>query len=157
LKAIEDRLKYYAMIQNDKISKLFHAVSSNPEMSSKFSGLHGDNSDVRDVTERLNTTGHSELPTDGPKYELVISVGGIDALTPRDPQDFSVNPLPMSKAELLQKEAEEQGFDTKITKEEEDDPKDGVPVGCGVAVAVRKDGATVREDIDIESSQVVCT
>lgn len=145
------------MIQNDKISKLFHAVSSNTEMANKFSGLYGDNSDVRDVTERMNTAGHGELPTDGPKYEVVISVGGIDALTPRDPQDFSVNPLPMSKAELLQKEAEEQGLDTENTKEEEDDPRGGVPAGCGVAVAVRKDGATVREDIDIENSQVICT
>jgi len=56
LQAIEDRLKYYAMIQNDNISELFQNVSSNPEMSAKFSGLHGDHSEIIDVTKRKNVT-----------------------------------------------------------------------------------------------------
>ncbi len=32
-----------------------------------------------------------------------------------------------------------------------------IPEGCGTAVAVRKDGATVRDSIDIEGSAVVIT
>jgi hypothetical protein len=154
LKAIEDRLKYYAMIQNDGITKLFHAVASNPDMATKFTGLHGDNTEVRDMNERMNTSGHLELVQEGPKYDLVISVGGIDPLTPRDAtQDFSVNPLPEGKARPLKKSGDEVLEDDI---ESDTIANSGIPVGCGVAMAVRKDGANVREDIEIEHSSIVC-
>jgi len=153
MKAIEDRLKYYKMIQNDGISDLFNTIASNPEMSTKFKGLHEDNSEIVDVTKRQTTDIKEEVSIKG-GYKLEINIGGIDPLTPRELQ-------PMKAGEAAeadhpsQRALQSRGRPRPEDEEAARGPPEGVPTGCGTARAVRRDGATVRAGIDVDSSEIV--
>merc|ERR1711871_1701773 len=140
------------MIQNDGITEIFQHVASNPDMAKSFQGITGDNAHIIDVAKRQETRSRDVIESKEGGYDLIIDVKGVE-------QDDA---LDLTKAEEATKDAEdfdaiksEMGKQTDAEKDGTEPDSQGIPKGAGKCIAVRRDGATVRDGPDIDNSNEI--